>query len=775
MRDIKAFMSDEVHWDGGHVAVGALVTLMAFHTTLTLVRELPCMVRPGTERILPRVVGALIVSASVGVCGVWCGYVTLRSGAEVDKAYAHHPGWVIGSGGICWGGMFVALMLLSASTGWKRANSDFDSDDDEQETTPAAECLQASRRTASKIQQWAWFVSACIVAAASCLAMMFTLPLGASLSSDGTATVDYVVHGGFVSGACVCTVGSIGVWFFCVAGLALEVRTWRGWMILVASVASSALMVVAHYCSVVGLEVSVATSSASATNTMESSSLMPYSIYSAFCSAAWNCVLIRGLLELHRTGVHRVVSESQRFATLVVQGRFDEMRRVAASMVPGFHLPPQTPHAGATVRAAFPVPGASSSVPSTPTAAASPARDGKSSSSMDSCWDVTRSARWRGMFEAFAVMSSYLDRLRSFLPPSLAGGGGGSGVIVTPRGHVLDSSESEGDLDMAASGSQNASLTTSIHRAGSSLRMVASMAPLEVGLEKRDVAILALNCHGFLKVPEKEVLSKYAALCGLVGRVAKDQRGVVDSMFGDHVILSFNASTRNANYAQAVVTAAVQLQRGCEFCTAIGIATGVAGYGNVGAVGSMVRFTVHGRVVSIATRLMHCCKEHHSRGVHILSPHSTELALTARIRAVDLLSLASSDSPAPSSSNATYVVCEVTGLLKSPGGDEWMYEIEAHDHSDTYFHVNEGFLALSRGNMDAAVAAVDAASAAATTLADAAMLTSQLSNLTPGSSTGSMTPMCPHVCTPRVKVDDSLERLRLLVDRQKGIAAVLDR
>jgi len=324
---------------------------------------------------------------------------------------------------------------------------------------------------------------------------------------------------------------------------------------------------------------------------------------------------------------------------------------------------------------------------------------------------------------------------------------------------VLETSDSEGDIEIAASGSQSASIT-SIQRAGSSLRMAASMAPLEIGLERREVAVLAFNCHGFLKIPEKETLSKYASLCALVARVAKDQRGVVDTMFGDHVMMSFNASSRNANYTQSSATAAVLLQRGCELCTAIGLATGVASVGNVG-VATMVRFTVHGHVVAVANQLSQCSQDNHFKGVHICATHSTELALIARIRAFDLLQSPNQDI---TTSKSKMVVCEVTGLLKSPGGDEWMYEIEAHDNSDVYFHVNEGFLSLSRGNTEGATVALNAASAATALIAESSMIASQTSLMTPGSSTTSVARVCVYACSARSKVEHSVDRLKALLD-----------
>jgi class 3 adenylate cyclase len=270
------------------------------------------------------------------------------------------------------------------------------------------------------------------------------------------------------------------------------------------------------------------------------------------------------------------------------------------------------------------------------------------------------------------------------------------------------------------------------------------MLSVATSLSQRNVSVLVVNLRGFhrtfaLHGAEEAVLLQREMLAA-VERVSRANKGVVDYFFGDHVVVSYNASQTTSSHTMKCATAMLQLQAAC--CDLAqrpafnglncGMATGSAFVGNMGTA-----FTKHycsvGPVVNRAMILERLCKP---LGVATLLTNQAARVIENEIfyRHVDVVRL-------PGIVGAT-CVSTLVGAKAQRDGEEWMYAMARNEATDVDASRNAAFDAFAGGDAAAATTMVDHIPAAAVVGAEHARLMGMLEQDTESYATQRTRELC---------------------------------
>lgn len=226
------------------------------------------------------------------------------------------------------------------------------------------------------------------------------------------------------------------------------------------------------------------------------------------------------------------------------------------------------------------------------------------------------------------------------------------------------------------------------------------------------VTVVAVNMNGLHKTLQEcgiiAVRQLLATVTEVVLRTVNESKGVLESMSGDHFIISFNASTNCANHGAraANVVTLLQSQLGTTEASKdgmrgvrVGVATGAAVCGIFGS-DLMKRFSIIGNVLNHAVHLLRRTKE--EEVAVLTNDESYELMhYEYEMRHVTMMTL-------PHTTKQTLI----STLLKKreTRADEWMYELEQNANKEgatkkvDSFDVllNKAFDALASGDKEGA-------------------------------------------------------------------------
>jgi NO-binding membrane sensor protein with MHYT domain/class 3 adenylate cyclase len=392
-----------------------------------------------------------------------------------------------------------------------------------------------------------------------------------------------------------------------------------------------------HYCGMFGMRY-VPNDAAQVFEAVDgSSSIEPYALHIVFAASALSSASLALSSFLYRQNLLTAADEAQGFAGLVIEGRFEEMRQQSESDA-----------TGGAQRRIDPI--------------------------------------MRRMKDSYSAMGMQMDRLRSFLPPSLL-----AQFEATRSGD-----DDEGDLSLSRS--QGAPEKDELAASKLSVDSLHKGTPktggtrMDVGgMERRNVAVLSFNLIGLHDLSDQDVVAQLTTVSQVMSRLSKQHRGVVDVLHGDRVLMTFNTSMRCGSPQQAAALAAVGIADAVGRCCAIGVASGQALVGNVGTCG-LVRFTVHGRVVTHAVELMRRCQAHHAEGVHAVTLYHEDLETAVKLRALELMRLRTT---------TMAVVCDMQAR-RGGSSDEWMYELASTTGGAGHKPLNEAFVAAAGGELERA-------------------------------------------------------------------------
>eukprot|EP00906_Rhabdomonas_costata_P016842 RCo024199 len=137
---------------------------------------------------------------------------------------------------------------------------------------------------------------------------------------------------------------------------------------------------------------------------------------------------------------------------------------------------------------------------------------------------------------------------------------------------------------------------------------------LEKWVARKNVSVLVAEIEGFsdlfLSLPDEQALALFGRYVTLVEEVCRSTKGMLNSLQGDRLMLTWNAATGVGPHALQACRAALALREGLKqperqlgmLRVVVAVATGTATVGNLGS-RTNLSFTVAGPVVSIAGAL----------------------------------------------------------------------------------------------------------------------------------------------------------------------------
>jgi class 3 adenylate cyclase len=240
--------------------------------------------------------------------------------------------------------------------------------------------------------------------------------------------------------------------------------------------------------------------------------------------------------------------------------------------------------------------------------------------------------------------------------------------------------------------------------------------PLDLAISGQTVTVCVFNCDGFHSVAEhrarSNVVADLGALVDLVGRIVRDNGGVVATYHGDHFVTTFNAARKNVNHARCAIAAALDIIEiaptvGAKLGIRAGVATGRCLVGNVGGA-NVKSYSVLGSAFVHATLMERLTRRY---AVRLLCTRRTcdESASMFRIRFLDMLVLPSCDTHVTLIGTVMGRVGQreqtASPPLPASAPDQWLFVDEhAATVQDTAFELhNHAFRALCAGRTSEAM------------------------------------------------------------------------
>ena len=228
----------------------------------------------------------------------------------------------------------------------------------------------------------------------------------------------------------------------------------------------------------------------------------------------------------------------------------------------------------------------------------------------------------------------------------------------------------------------------------------------ECGLNTKRVSVLAFNLTGLYTIRRDagatKMMAAHKQFIEIITNHVRANKGYIDSFSGDHVMCSFNAVNNIVACSRRAAAAMVSTFRDFNakgIKATCGMSTGLCLVGNMGS-DDMKRFCIIGDAMTNAMQLERLCKAY---GVDHLTLGSGMVDINTHYahEAIDIVMFGKS-----AGKSATEIV--VTIKEREQGElQEWMYELQEADKSDSKSILHTAFDALLRGNREAAAAALE--------------------------------------------------------------------
>jgi len=222
----------------------------------------------------------------------------------------------------------------------------------------------------------------------------------------------------------------------------------------------------------------------------------------------------------------------------------------------------------------------------------------------------------------------------------------------------------------------------------------------ELGISTRRVTILSVNLGGLLKLVASAtpalVQANLARAMDAILQQVNAAKGVVESVSGDHFVISLNASTHCGTHATRAAALILSLtaegasgspqhqsapnqQQPHELMARmqIGCATAQALCGNFGS-DKLRRFSVLGSVVNQAHHLMTRCRHYGVQGL-VTAASAEQMSLEYDVQHVGMEALPH----APSGPRTAAAIVSAVLRKKEAANDEWMYQLEKQQEEET--------------------------------------------------------------------------------------------
>eukprot|EP01061_Rhynchopus_euleeides_P036355 TRINITY_DN612_c0_g1_i2.p1 TRINITY_DN612_c0_g1~~TRINITY_DN612_c0_g1_i2.p1 ORF type:complete len:551 (+),score=180.62 TRINITY_DN612_c0_g1_i2:1023-2675(+) len=285
----------------------------------------------------------------------------------------------------------------------------------------------------------------------------------------------------------------------------------------------------------------------------------------------------------------------------------------------------------------------------------------------------------RGMEISFKQMLKNLVEYRQYLPQSVL-------VDSETEGPSASSShDRRGSSGMGVGGVA----PSDTHSSSSATKALPVRQLFDSSLRSKSITLLCSNIRSLHTsmdaTPLGTIISSY--LEPLV-QCARQQRGVVDDVCGDRVIVSFNttipAVSHNVNAVE--LTSVLRQQWKDTVQVNMAVASGKAVCGNMGCTG-MKKYGVVGNVAS-NVRMLERCGNAWKVPVICDNTVAAEVTHFFTLRKVVMVKLKRGN---------TTMLHDVVGN-KSCGTDEWMYQLEESRNSDPYRLLNNAVVSVYEGD-----------------------------------------------------------------------------
>ena len=288
----------------------------------------------------------------------------------------------------------------------------------------------------------------------------------------------------------------------------------------------------------------------------------------------------------------------------------------------------------------------------------------------------------RSLFTELGSLRAGFDSMRELLVHYKA---------FMPQSVLVESSSDDGAAT-TESGSSNLSHSVSSHCSNHSEAAVYGHAILtRTGLKQKRIALLLANLRNFHHYTDEAVLERHTSYLEALLLKTRQYRGVVDSVSGDKVTVSFNAVTHTPQFERAALEMALSLQLGMELDGNVAASCGSVRVGNLGCT-MMKSFAIVGTLVGRVWQL-----ERWGRAWQVpllidgcMHANAVSIADTRKVLRVG-------------DEDRVLTLHEVTALKGAGTRNEWMYQLEEMERNDPHKKENIAFDALY--DSDAATAA----------------------------------------------------------------------
>ena len=310
----------------------------------------------------------------------------------------------------------------------------------------------------------------------------------------------------------------------------------------------------------------------------------------------------------------------------------------------------------------------------------------------------------------FSAMLENLEPYKAYLPQSLFATDDGSeeeaemGVDHEDEGSIVRSDTKTASSTVSKPSRYSSSCST---HSGVTDKEASHPSPLRRLSDlpvNKPVTILVINLRGFDQLLQRlgirAAVSTVELLVEGVKKSTMNHRGVMDSLSGDRMTVTWNAASAVANQHRAAASSALeirkQLQGSISLAPSMGLATGQAFVGNMGS-SSFRRFCMIGKVVNDAYALESIAKDYDE--VTILTTQRIAESLGS-----DFFYQHVGEARLPSSLDRKTILTNLEQYVFADSG-EWMYQLQSCDNENKFAMFNELFVkaaengAASLGNL----------------------------------------------------------------------------
>ena len=213
-----------------------------------------------------------------------------------------------------------------------------------------------------------------------------------------------------------------------------------------------------------------------------------------------------------------------------------------------------------------------------------------------------------------------------------------------------------------------------------------------MGLKRRRVGVLLTNLRNFTNSCDDDIHVVHTAYLDLLLLKARLHRGVVDSVSGDKVTISFNAASRTPVFEKCTMEMALSLLSSADFEGNIAASCGTVRCGNMGT-HIMKRFDLVGHVIRMVWRMERWG-----------SLWKVPIVVDGELRDTTLYVAETRKLMRMADGGKTITLYDVTGAKQQDGTDEWMYQLEEMDKTNPHRATNDAFDALYDADIASATA-----------------------------------------------------------------------